>query len=340
MTSPRLRPGKIPGDLLGALLSDHAVTDDRILLGPGTGHDSAAIAFGDTALVIKTDPITFPTDRAAHHLIHINANDIACQGAIPKWLLVTALLPQGTTTTESVRDLFAEVNEAAASIGVTVIGGHTEVTFGLDRPILVGTMLGEVAVDRLVRPTAAMVGDRLLVTQSAGIEGTAILASMATASALDPDVISRARAYLDDPGISVLVAARALHDAGAISAMHDPTEGGIATAVREMALAAGTGVVISRSAVPVSPETALLASAYGIDPLGLLSSGSLLATVPKDRMETAERALQSVGIPFSWIGKLTDPAAGMRLRNGMTDEALPEFAVDELARVLGEDVSS
>jgi hydrogenase expression/formation protein HypE len=150
----------------------------------------------------------------------------------------------------------------------------------------------------------------------------------------------RARAFLDDPGISVLPAAAALHAANTVSVMHDPTEGGIATAVREMAAAAGTGLLISRDAIPVAPETDAVARAMKIDPLGLLASGSLLAAVPRDRMATAEEALQAIGLPFAWIGKLTDPAAGMRMREGATEVELPEFAVDELARVLREESSS
>jgi hydrogenase maturation factor len=173
-------------------------------------------------------------------------------------------------------------------------------------------------------------------TQSAGIEGTAILALEEEAEVLPSDLIERAKRYVDSPGISVLRAAQALHEANVVSALHDPTEGGIATAVREMAIAAGAGVIIWRQTVPVSSETAALTAHFGIDPLGLLSSGALLAAVPKERMNAAEAALAAIGVPFAWIGKLTEPSAGFRLRDDATEEPLPEFAVDELARVLAE----
>lgn len=330
-----LPAGKIPGGLLADLLGTIESNDPRVLLGPGTGHDSAAIAFGDLALVAKTDPITFPTERAAYHLVHINANDIACQGATPRWLLVTALLPAGKTAETEITALFEAIVEAATSIGVTVVGGHTEITTGIDRPLLVGTMLGDVPRDQLVRPGNARPGDRLLMTESAGLEGTAILAEM-NVGGLPPADKSAAMNLIVNPGISVVRAARALHDAGAVSAMHDPTEGGIATAAREMAIAAGCDLVVSRQAVPLRDVTATLCRSAGVDPLGLLSSGSLLAAIPKDHMEAAERALTTAGIAFAWIGKLTPAGSGMRLRDGVDEISLPEFAVDELARVLGD----
>ncbi len=336
MTGPLLPSGKIPGTLLADLLRRYPIADQRVLIGPGMGRDAAALQMTDTALVIKTDPITFPTDDAAWHLVHINSNDLACQGATPRWLLVTALLPAGETTTSSVIDIFERLHAAASSIGIVVIGGHTEVTDGVTRPILMGTMLGDVPTPRLVDPTRAQSGDRLLMTASAGIEGTAILAHSDRSSSLPDEILRTAKRYVESPGISVLAAARALHDADAVSAMHDPTEGGIATAVREMAMAAEAGAVISRPAITVTAETQAVCKLFGIDPLGLLSSGSLLAAVPKERMERAEAALVDAGVPFAWIGKLTNQSAGYVLRDGLTESPLPEFAVDELARVFAE----
>jgi hydrogenase maturation factor len=333
-----LPAGKLPGDVLGRLLERHAVRDERVLIGPGTGRDAAAIRFGDSALVVKSDPITFPIDRPAHHLVHINANDIACQGAKPKWLLVTALLPHGIATAEMASTLFADLNRCAAEVGVEVIGGHTEITIGLDRPILVGTMLGETAVDRLVDPRNARPGDRLLMTKTAGIEGTVILGSelgpLLRERGLADATISAAEAMIHDPGISVLAEARALVEADAVSALHDPTEGGIATALRELAIAARSGLVISRDAIPVAHPTRAVADAVGVDPLGMLASGSLLAAVPKERMQAAEESLTRLGVPFAWIGKLTPPETGMRIRTGTREADFPEFVVDEVARIL------
>jgi hydrogenase maturation factor len=334
-----LHPGKLPGNLLGRLLREHAVQDERLLIGPGVGRDCAAIQFDGTALVVKTDPITFPADHPAHHLVHVNANDIACQGAVPRWLLVTALLPHGSTTEATVASMFDDLTATAESIGVHIIGGHTEITIGLDRPILVGTMLGETSVEGLINPAHAKPGDRLLLTKTAGIEGTALLAGtlrmrLVSKFGIQEAAVEAAADFLFDPGISILKEARALAKARAVSAMHDPTEGGVATAVRELAIASGCGAIISRDAIDIAAETRTIVEALDIDPLGLLASGSLLAAVPPDRMARAEEALIAAGARFAWIGKLTPPETGMRLRSGGTEQDLPEFSVDEVARIL------
>lgn len=332
-----LPAGKLPGGILSRLLAKFPIDDQRIVLGPGVGRDSAAIAFGDEMLIVKTDPITFATDRASYHLVHINANDIACQGGTPRWLLVTALLPDGATTPASVEAIFNELNEAARQIGVSVIGGHTEITGGLSRSILIGTMLGIVRREGLIYPMAAKPGDRILMTKTAGIEGTALLASESVArltGLLEADLIARAANFLSFPGISILCEAAALHQTGAISAMHDPTEGGVATAIRELAEATGCGAVVSHAAITVAPETGLICETLGLDPLGLLSSGSLLATVPADRMDDVRLALEAVDVPFSWIGKLTSPGSGVKMNEDGHYVDLPEFAVDEIARLL------
>jgi hydrogenase maturation factor len=331
-----LPPGKLPGDLLSRLVAKYPVADERVVIGPGIGRDSAAITFGNETLVVKTDPITFASDRAAHYLVHVNANDIACQGGTPRWLLVTALLPERETTPAAVETMFRELNLAAAEIGVSVIGGHTEITVGLDRPILIGTMLGIAQYGRLISPIHAKPGDRLLMTKSAGIEGTALLATeyRARLAIIDEATLNRAANFLTDPGISILAEASALNLAGAVTALHDPTEGGVATAVRELSESTDCGAVVSKSSVTVAAETSRICEALALDPLGLLSSGSLLAVVPADRIELATEALNVTGIPYSWIGKLTPPEAGIQMRIDDHFVDLPQFPVDEVARFM------
>ncbi len=116
--------GKLPAPLLGRLVEAHRVTDPSVLVGPGIGRDAAAIAVGGTVLVAKTDPITFATRSAAAYLVDVNANDLACLGATPRWLLVTALLPAGTTAADVERQ-FAALAVACARRGVSLVGGHT-----------------------------------------------------------------------------------------------------------------------------------------------------------------------------------------------------------------------
>jgi hydrogenase expression/formation protein HypE len=331
--------GKLPGDLLADLLSGHRIDDPSVIVGPGVGMDAAAVHVGDELLVVKTDPITFARERAPLYLVNVNANDLACMGATPRWMLVTALLPAGQTTEALVREMFDELDSACRDRGISLIGGHTEITDGLDRPILVGNLLGTVSPDRLVRPGGARPGDRLLISRPIAIEGTALLATELRdrlSAVVVPEVLARAAQMLDDPGISVMRDAQVLIETGVVTALHDPTEGGLATGVRELAMAAGAGVVISRSNVPVMPETSAIAEALGLDPLGMLASGSLLATVPAADMDIVERACREHDIPFAWIGKITPPARGVVLRNGNEETDLPVFNTDEAARALVE----
>ena len=145
-----LLTGKLPAELLERLLAGVVRRDPRVLLGPALGEDAALIDMGDRVLVAKADPVTFATDRIGWYAVHVNANDVACTGARPAWFLATILLPEGATEALA-EEVFAQIEAACGALGVTLVGGHTEVTYGLERPIVAGAMLAEVAPDRVVR---------------------------------------------------------------------------------------------------------------------------------------------------------------------------------------------
>src|SRR5207253_2758028 len=146
------------------------------LVGPRVGEDAAVIALGERCLVATTDPITFATDEAAWYAVQVNVNDLAVRGARPRWFLVTLLLPEGATTAALVEQLFGELGRACEEADVALVGGHTEVTHGLDRPVIVGTMLGEVDRDKLVTTGGAQVGDAVVMTKGVPLEGACLLA--------------------------------------------------------------------------------------------------------------------------------------------------------------------
>lgn len=328
--------GKLPSALLERLLRRYATPDARLIIGPGVGHDAAAIALDDTrALVVKSDPITFATAEIGWYLVNINANDLACLGATPRWLLVTALLPEGRTTAALVEDIFAGLHAACVPLGIALAGGHTEITHGLDRPILVGTLLGEVERARLVRPGAARSGDLIVMTKALAVEGTAIIAGERAAEVAarhGAAFAARCAAFLHEPGIGVARDARIALGAGA-TVLHDPTEGGIATGLAELAAAAGLGVRIDGDTIPLYPETARLCADYGLDPLGLIASGSLLAGVPPAAVPRVLADLHAAGIAATVIGAYTPPDAGLLLLRGQATSPLPTFAADEIARL-------
>lgn len=328
-----LPAGKLPGWLLKKVLPS-SVADEQVLVGPGIGCDAAAVAVGGQVVVAKTDPITFASERAAFHLVEVNANDLACMGAEPRWLLITSLLPVGVTPAD-VLSSFAEITEACRLRGVQLIGGHTEIVPGIDRALLIGSMLGVTSPEGLITPGGARAGDVLMLTKGLAIEGTALLAQERAAELIPlvgEDVVRRAARLLHDPGISVVPDCLAATAVKGVTALHDPTEGGLATAVREIAAPARLGASLNAGRIPVLPESLAICEALGLDPLGLLASGSLLLAAAPDLAADVRVAIGTAGIPVAEIGVLTDNEEFTIERDGLV-EPLPDFAVDEIARL-------
>jgi hydrogenase expression/formation protein HypE len=330
-----LPPGKLPGHILDHLIRTYIAPDPSVLIGPGVGRDAAAIQIGDRVIVVKTDPITFATSDAGRYLINVNANDIACMGATPRWILVTALLPENATSPAMVEEIFISLATASRELGISLVGGHTEITLGLGRPILVGQMIGDAQPADLLDLRTAQPGDAVLLCSEIAIEGTAILAREAADSLahVDPAIMTRAANLLTSPGISVLPAANLLRDIGIpVRGLHDPTEGGIMTAISELTAASGLGAEIDMDAILVLPETAAICDALGLDPMGLIASGSLLAVIPDDHIDQAVDAFKRKGIPAAKIGRMLERGSESVAHSAGTRGPIPSFAVDELAR--------
>ncbi len=342
--------GKLPADVLARLLASVAPSDPRVLVGPGIGLDAAVIDMGDRLLVAKSDPITFATDSIGWYAVQVNANDIATTGAAPRWFLATVLLPASRADEALAQEILTQIHCACAGIGASLVGGHTEITYGLDRPIVVGAMLGEVSRERLVTPSGARPGDALLLTKGIAIEGTAIIARERAGELREfgDEFLERCRNFLIEPGISIVRDAAIAVSAGRVHAMHDPTEGGLAMGLHEMARAAGIGLTIDSEAVPVYPETLALCRAgrpdwlrpswppgAGLDPWGLIASGALLLAVEAADAQNIVRALKAEGIRVAIIGQATQAAGGVTLRvrqpQGLVD--LPHFERDEITRL-------
>jgi hydrogenase maturation factor len=332
-----MQAGKLPLGLLSQLLSKVNVSDPRVVLGPSPGEDAALIDFGDRYLVAKTDPITFATDLIGWYVVQVNANDIAVMGATPRWLMATLLLPEGTSE-DSASAMFDQVREACDDLGIALIGGHTEVAYDLPRPIAVGAMLGEVAKDRVVLTSGARPGDAIVVTKGIAIEGTAILARESEddliRSGVDERLVRTAKEYLFSPGISVVTDATVAYGAVEVHSMHDPTEGGLATALLEVATAADAGLVVDEARIPVTDECRSICDSLRLDPLGLIASGALLATLPPEDAPKLIAALADEGIPAYEIGSITPAKDGLKLRSAGGVRNLPTFERDELARHL------
>jgi len=337
MTFP-LPVGKLPPDLLATILLRECIDDPRVILGPGIGLDCAVIDTGERLAVYKSDPITFATDQIGYYLVQVNANDIATTGARPLWLLVTLLLPEKTTTAELPNNIMVQVYDACRELGITVIGGHTEITSGLERPIAIGTMIGDVARDKLISPRGATAGDRVLLTKGVPIEATALLSREFPAwlrGVLTENEIDAAQNYLFQPGIGVTRDARVAIDAGHVTAMHDPTEGGVVTALWELAQASQKTLLIDSGNILVPSLARRICEAFGIDPLSCIASGSLLITAPPMDARAIRDALESEAIACADIGVVMDGPAMVERTTAAGLETWPRPAVDAITKAFG-----
>ena len=337
----KLPIGKLPPELLKDLLRRHAPSDPRVLLGPGIGLDCAVLDFGDTLLVAKSDPITFTEEEIGWYAVHVNANDVVTTGAAPRWFLATLLLPEGRADSEMTTDIFDQIGDACKSIGAQLIGGHTEITAGHDRPIVAGTMLGEIERDRLITPLGARPGDHLLLTKGIPIEATSILAREFPdrLASLPTEVVSAAREFLHQPGISVVPEALAAVETGEVTAMHDPTEGGLASGLWELAEAARVKLVVERDSVLIPPESSMICEVLGVDPLEAIASGALLLSVKSEGLETVCEAIEARGVHVSIIGQVIE-GHGVAMRTEGVERPLRWPPRDALACLFEEPPST
>ena len=328
-------PGKWPADDLARLLGAHAApVSGDVLLGPRIGEDAAVVRLGGERLVLATDPITFAADRIGLYAVTVNANDVAVCGARPRFFLTTVLLPVDTEP-ETAERIFAGIADACHSLGCLWVGGHTERTADLARPVIVGTMVGDLEGREPVSSGGARSGDLVLMTKGAGIEATALIArekGEKITGKVGKAVLARARAYLADPGISVVRDAQIARDAGA-RALHDVTEGGVVTGLWEMAEASGLGLRADGDTIFVCEETRAVCEAVGIDPLEAIGSGALLAAAEPKKAQQILAALESEGIRAAVVGKFLERGAPRRITRGGRTKPLVPPAVDAIARL-------
>jgi hydrogenase maturation factor len=330
--------GKLPARILEALLAGCQVSkSSRVVLGPRFGEDAAVIDLGAKYLVAKTDPITFTSERIGWYAVNINGNDVATLGARPLWFLATLLLPEKTTSLPLVRRIFGGTLGACRELGVTLCGGHTEITRGIDRPIMVGLMLGEVGKSKLVRKESQQPGDLVLLTRGIAIEGTAILAREkrhTLARRLPMRILRRAERLLFHPGISIVRDAMLAQRHGEIHAMHDPTEGGLASGLYELAKAGGVGLRIWKDKVPVLEETSSLSEILGFDPFAMIASGALLVVASANSTHKLLNAFTRHKVKAAIIGEVREAAEGIQVVEKGRVSPLCVPGRDEIARLL------
>jgi hydrogenase expression/formation protein HypE len=302
----RLPVGKVSNDLLKKIVFPYGgINCGRVICGPAVGQDAAVIDFGEKLLVVGADPITGTQSRMGWYAVHVNANDVAVRGAVPQYFTSTILLNEGAGN-DFLEEVCRDVDEAAREIGVCVVGGHTEVVPYLETSLLCGTMFGETTRERLVLTSGARDGDIIILTKHVGLEGAAILATDRfddLSKILDDALLLRAQSFFSS--LSVVREALAANESGVVTAMHDPTEGGLLGGLVELAEASNVGFRVEEKSIPVSDETLEICSSLRVDPLRLISSGVLLVTVRPGEEFKALEAIRSIGISSTMIGRVT-----------------------------------
>jgi hydrogenase expression/formation protein HypE len=330
-----LSPGKLPNDLLENFLDGFDFHDPSVLIHAGVGEDAAAVDIDkEEVLVIKSDPITFATDAIGHYAVLINANDIATSGAIPRWFLTTLLFPSGVTAS-SIRQVMHELESVCRRWSITLCGGHTEITDAVTRPVIIGMLAGTVTKNSLIDKRNIKPGDNVLLTKAVAVEGTAIIArefsDRLSVLGMTESDIETCKQFLFS--ISILEEAQIARDCGGVSAMHDITEGGLATALMELSIAGEHRIRVNIDRIPVFPQTEKMCTLLGIDPMGLIGSGSLLICSRKNETEMIMDSIQNAGIDIARIGEVMAAGRGVEAVSKAGPANWPSFEVDEITRL-------
>jgi len=331
-----LPPGKVPIDILKEVVFKNlGASRKEVTLGPKAGVDGAVLDLGDKSIIVSMDPITGAVERIGWLSVNVNANDIATFGVEPAFLFSCLMLPEGADV-KMVEAISTQMSDAAQELGIAIVGGHCESTPKLVNPIVVGCIMGFTEKGNYVTATGAKTGDKLILTKSAGIEGTAILASdrenelKQTLNAVD---LRKAKEFYRQ--ISVVKDALIARRTGGVHAMHDPTEGGVANGIHEMADASGLGVKVFREKILVQPETDKICNYFDIDPLQLIGSGALLIAAENNKAEAIIGSLQQQNIQAAIIGEfISDPKQRVIVQKEGETQTLERPASDHLWRAL------
>lgn len=303
--SAKLQPGKLDPRILQKFFSSFP-KHNSVVVGPGIGQDAAVIDTGGRLVVVKTDPITFTAQNLGWYVVNINANDIACMGAVPRWLLVNMLLPPEEKQ-DSVHHFFNQLSQSCRELGVHLTGGHTEITPAVTRPIAVGCMIGHPVGEKIIDNSRAKIGDVILLTKGLAIEGTHVIFQEKKGELekeIPSEFLRRIKDFLKNPGISVLKEATLAATKVDVHCMHDPTEGGVVAGLWEIATASEVGIRINKQNIPIFEETKLVCKKFNLDPLTLLASGALLIITSKKEAERLISFYQQAGIRCAQIGQV------------------------------------
>ncbi len=327
-----MKIGKVSENVLKrTILKGIKNTREEVLIGAALGEDCAVLQLQeDEVYVTTTDPVTGTATDIGRLAVHVAVNDLAAEGAEPIGLLCTALLPENYKESR-LKIIMEQYKDACASLGIQPLGGHTELTTAVNRPVLNVTAVGKAKKDKLTPTSNAKPGMDIIITKWVGLEGTSILAKEKEEELLTRyprPLIEEAKGF--DAFLSVLPEARIAVNNGVV-AMHDITEGGVFGALWELAQSAGVGVEVDLKKIPIRQETVEVCEFFDLNPYCLISSGAMLI-VAENGYDCA-KAIEEAGIPAVVIGKTTDNNDKAVLNEG-EKRFLEAPKPDELYKVL------
>lgn len=303
---------------------------EEVIWGAQLGRDCGVVQLGRELISLTCDPITGSSFHLGLLATQVVVNDLICSGAEPVALLITLIFPPGITENE-IETIMREIDEAGKELGVSIIGGHTEISEAVNRSIIHCTGLGWIKDGYLPDVSKIEAGDYIVMTKGAGIEGTAILFSEKEKewqNLLDEETINKGKEFwkmmsvFQEGKIALPFHPHALHDA---------TEGGVLGAIWEACMSRGLGFEIEEGKIPVYPETRVLAQLLDLDPLKLISSGTLIIFTPQPL--PLLQALREI-VPAEVIGRVVKDPTKVLIRQNGEKEEIKECPQDELWRVL------
>lgn len=326
-----MKIGKLNNEQLKSIIMDSIqYKREDVVLRSGIGEDCAGIQYGDEVCLLTTDPITGAANEVGRLAVHISCNDIASNGTAPIALLITILAPESTTE-EDLKLIMTQAHEEATKLNVEIVGGHTEITNAVNRIVVSTTAVGKQPVSELFSNSNIHLGDLIVMTKSAGLEGTGIIAyeKDELKQVLSADEIKEAKDMLDH--LSVVKEGIIAGKIG-VTSMHDITEGGLLGAVWEVCEGVKMGAVIKYENINIPEVTQKICNYYNINPLRLISSGTMLVTVSPDKLDRLIQALEEDGIPCAVIGEITSKDVYLERRGRLTYVTPPDS--DDLYKVV------
>lgn len=328
-----MKIGKLTTEQLKKLIFYTLNTNrEEVLVRPNVGEDCAVVDFGEYVCVMSTDPITGTAEEIGKLAIHITCNDIASSGVSPLGIMLTIMAPEGTKE-EEIKKIMEDASSEASKLNVDIIGGHTEITNAVNRIVISSTGIGKELKSKMLKKDAPKADDIIILTKGAGIEGTGIICfekEEELKKEYGEEIVWEGKSMLDK--ISVVKEGIIGGKIG-VSFMHDVTEGGVLGGLWEICDLYKLGCIIYEDKIKIHNSTKVICSHFNIDPLRLISSGSMLIGIDKDKLDILKNKFEKENIDYSIIGKFNDSGEKKLLINNKEEDIYPPES-DELYKVI------